>query len=320
MRNKIFILLTASALILGGCSSNSVDAEDTNENNTVISSEDEETPVGDEGEALESEDLDNSSLDATDNDSASDDESASEDDYSAQIKTEVEDVVSSSSSLTDEIDGICKLYEKYENIRMDAETQVEMDSLSLNQLYVWQAEAESLLDRINEADGSQYDAIYSSYTDWEQHVDEISQKMAYEYEGGSIQGMIIRVYSAERYRNEAVKLAEKLATINGDSDFEAPDFGPVGFYGSYDNPESCIICTEGMESGSYTLLICIKDNEDIKGYITGPDDFGSYAFTSDDGSITGTISFKKGAGLQITEAPDDCPVPAGSATIYDGAY
>ena len=317
MRNKLFVLLTASTLVLGGCATSSVDTEDTNEENIETS---EESSIGDEGEELDIDDQEVETRDDSDDDSASEDE-AGEEDYSSQIKAEVDEVVASSSSLTDEINGICDLYDKYENLRMDGETQVEMDSLSLNLLYVWQAETESLLDRIKEADGSQYETIYATYTDWEQHVDSISEKMAYEYEGGSIQGMIITTYNAERYRNEAVKLAEKLASINGESDFEAPDFGIVGFYGSYDDLEYCVIVTEGMESGSYNLLICMKDKEDIQAYITSePDDFGSYEFTNDDGSITGTISFRGGAGLQITEAPDEYSDLVGGGIIFDEAY
>lgn len=317
MRNKLFILLTASTLVLGGCATSSVDTEDTNEENIETS---EGSSIGDEGEELDIDDTEVESDDVSDDDSASEDE-AGEEDYSTQIKAEVDEVVASSSSLTDEINGICDLYEKYENLRMDGETQVEMDSLSLNLLYVWQAETESLLDRIKEADGSQYETIYATYTDWEQYVDDISEKMAYEYEGGSIQGMIITTYSAERYRNEAVKLAEKLAVINGESDFEAPDFGIVGYYGSYDSFDTCIICTEGMEGGSYSLLICIKGKEDIQAYITEePDDFGSYEFTNDDGSIKGTISFKGGAGMQITEAPDEYSDLIGTGFVFDEVY
>lgn len=317
MRNKLFILLTASTLVLGGCATSSVDTEDTNEENIETS---EGSSIGDEGEELDIDDTEVESDDVSDDDSASEDE-AGEEDYSTQIKAEVDEVVASSSSLTDEINGICDLYEKYENLRMDGETQVEMNSLSLNLLYVWQAETESLLDRIKEADGSQYETIYATYTDWEQYVDDISEKMAYEYEGGSIQGMIITTNSAERYRNEAVKLAEKLAVINGESDFEAPDFGIVGYYGSYDNLDTCIICTEGMESGSYSLLICIEGKEDIQAYFTAEsNDFGSYEFTNDDGSIKGTISLKSGAGMQITEAPDEYSDLIGTGFVFDEVY
>lgn len=321
MRNKIFILLTASALVLGGCSTPSVDAEDTNEENVETSSEDGEDQIGDAGEGLESDetatDTDEVSEEGSD-DEASDDESLGEEDYSAQIKTEVEEVVSSASSMTDEIEGICELYEKYDNLRMEAETQTEMNVLSENQIVVWQTEAESILDRIKEADEAQYNDTFEMYTDWEKHVGEISSKMAYEYEGGSIQGMIITTYCAERYRKEAVVLAEKLAEIKGESDFEAPDFGPVGFYGSYDDLENCVIFTEGMESGSYSVLIC-ANGEEIHGYATETDDPTLFDFASDDDSVTGSLSFKNGAAVQIKESTVDS-LPAGGAMIFDGAY
>ena len=322
MRNKLLVLLTASTILLGGCSTAAVETDDSNETPNVETT-DEETPSADEDTTTEEDtslsgDLEEGENEETTEDDSSEDSVLSIDEYESQIESEVEEAVSSASSLTDEIDKICSLSDQYEMMLNNVETQAEMNLISQCPLLVWNIEAESLLDRIKEADADEYKIADELFSEFEETSYDMAEKMAYEYDGGSIQAMIINGYLSELYRNQALELACRLAEINNDTEFEAPDFGPTGIYGEYLENEY-LIFTIGMEDGSYNVLIHRDGEDDIIGTAieTGEEDV--YDFTSEDGSISGTLELGLSATLTVTESTDS-NIKVGDKLFFDGKY
>ena len=299
MKKRIFLLVMASVLAFSGCGSVGQLAEKLEKK----SSED----------VQEKDDLDSESHEGSTENGNSDVDVASESseapesgdgyEYEAQINEEVKAIVASAQDLTDELEQINNLNDKYDEMEQKAESQAEMDYLCVNGKLVWKAEAESLLERLKETEGASYDDIYAEYQNWEKYVKTMAERMSYIYEGGSIQGMIIMGNEAERYRSEAYTLASTLADLKGEVAFSFPtSVGPSGYYGDYAS-DNYLIVTESMESGSYDVLIHPEGSEEIRGSATEDEETGDLYFVSDDGNMSAFLScWSLGAGVSVTES------------------
>lgn len=297
MNKKLIVLALSSAIVLGGCAS--VSNESAEENSSLFES------------------ADISSTEESSEDSATNE---STDELSIQIEKEVNEAVSSCDSLSDELVKIGEIYDKYDSYRINASSQTEMNEKSVYGLQVWQAEVNSLLSRLKEADPSNYERnLLPEHQNWEKYVDTMSERMAYEYEGGSIQPMIIMYNKAMRYKNDAYSLASTLAELKGEVTFSLPDHEADGYYGNYDG-EDYLIINEGMESGSYSVLIHVEGKDELRGYATiNPDaDDYSLAFTSEDRTISGSVSyFVLGATFYVTESDNASFKPE---EVYDFTF
>jgi len=285
MNKKIIIFALLSAVMLGGCAS--ANNESAEESSSLFES------------------ADISAIEASAEASATNESS---DELSIQIENEVNDAVSSCDSLSDELVKIGEIYDKYDSYRMNASSQTEMNEKSVYGLQVWQAEVNSLLSRLKEADPSNYESnLLPEHQKWESYVDTMSEKMSYEYEGGSIKPMIFMYNKAMRYKKDAYSLASALADIKKEVTFTLPDQDACGYYGNYDATDYLII-NEGMESDSYSVLIHIEGKDELRGYATVNPDADDYSltFTSDDGSISGSISyFALGAAFYVAESTNE---------------
>ncbi len=299
MKKRLFLLVLAAALTFSGCGSVGQIVGKTDKTGT------EDVQKNDDADAGSSEDTAESG--STDGSISSESSEVSESgdvyEYEAQINEEVKAIVASAQDLTDELKQVNKLNDKYDEMEQDAETQAEMDNLSVNGKLVWKAEAESLLERLKETEGASYDDIYAEYQNWEKYVNTMAERMSYIYEGGSIQGMIIMGNEAERYRSEAYTLASTLADLKGEAAFSFPtSVGPSGYYGDYAS-DNYLIVTEGMESGSYNVLIHPEGSEEIRGTATEDEESGDLYFVSDDGNMSAFLScWALGAGVSVTES------------------
>lgn len=298
MKRKYLVAACVAAMILGGCGNT-----ETTENS--IFEKEPVTAVADAGQA----------------DGAASETGAgagASEDYTAEIKSEIAGIAAA-GNLSEELEMVSDRFEQYDDMRMDAETQTEMNEKSQWGTLVWVTEVESLMERIeNCGNSSAIEQIKPAFKEWSANVDAMAEKMSYIYEGGSIQGMIIQQNKAILYRNEAFALASTLADLNGDVDFTFPTRDPYGYYGDFASGEYLIL-TEGMESGSYNVLISKKDAGEITGYgfQADGDAFGStdgeLTFASDDDSVSGTLSYSAmGANLSVTESTNDA-FPAGSS-------
>lgn len=300
MKKKILAAMFALAVMATACGAN--ETEVMNDDTTPLIKEPISTEAADNG------------------DPAAEDASASDEngpvDYTDEIVEKVNEIVASSDSLSDELVKINELYESYRDIEAAAESQAEMNYLCQFPVTVWKEELSSLLDRIRKADQNAYDDIYPSYEEWLDNVNDIAYKMSYEYEGGSIQGAMQSFYSGLCYRNEAYVMASTLADLNDVVDFSLPERDAVGYYGLIDQNDHLII-TEGMESGSYNILIHIDGKEELKGSATLNEN-GDFDFDDYEHGISGTVSYwHLGATFNVTEADGTIVSPGES---YEFTY
>lgn len=305
MKKSLVMALVAAAMLLGGCSGKAPAATtDTasNDNTETVTEESEDTSSEDTEEA--------------------EDDIESDEDLTVQIQGEVSDIIQKSASLSEELVGVNKLYDKYEKLCTNAENQTEMNQLSQWRTLVWKTEIKGLLERIEEKDVTYYEEIFPKYQEWEDYVTDMAEKMSYTYEGGSIYPSMVAYNEAMRCKNEAYGLASALAGIIKEDGFVFPDSTRCGFYGDY-TKDSYLIITEGMESGSYNILIHIDDSKVISGTgeVEDAADSDTYLlFTSEDGKVKGTVSHDVlGSDFNVTES-DGSVVKTGDSYSFSFRY
>ncbi|MCR5156077.1 MAG: hypothetical protein K6C96_05315 [Butyrivibrio sp.] len=292
MKKKLVAVALAAVFVLGGCVKGSEPAQDSMFEQVGQSSETGEETADTAGQN----DAGSGEEGAATGDEVTTESCTSEnagDDYTEQIRSEIADITATSESLSAELVNVNKLYDKYDELRMNAPDQTSINLLSKWGTQVWKDEVASLLSRIQEKDPMIYSEIQPDYEKWERYVPSMAEKMSETYKEGSIYAMIYNYNEAMRYKQKAFSLASTLADLNDDVAFELPDSTPCGYYGDYDGDHYLII-TEGMENGSYDILIHIDDSKVIKGWATTDDYPGGVQvlrFNSDDGNVAGTIDF-----------------------------
>ena len=157
---------------------------------------------------------------------------------------------------------------------------------------VWEDEVTSLMDRLKDEAGDNYENIRSEHENWLKYVPSMAEKMTYVYEGGSIYPTMYSYNEAMRFKREAYTLASTLADIRGDVAFSFPDNTPCGYYGDYAG-NNYLIITDGMENGSYDILVHISDDKKLRGWGLQEDapESSFITFTSDDGAVEGRIDY-----------------------------
>lgn len=263
--------------------------------------------------------LEESSLDASSTETSAP-ENASEDyssnDYSSQIKAEIDTAIT--DSLSDELKNIDEIYNKYYEIEQNATDQTQMNESSQWGTLVWKYESAKLLERIKEKSPTNYDDILSEYETWEKYIPSMVEKMSSFYENESIYSTIYSYNEAMRYRQKAFCLASTLADFMGDSNFTLPDSSMCGYYGDY-IANSYLIITEGMENGSYNIIIHIDNSKELRGYATlykYPGDKDVLLFTSEDESVKGTIDyFEPDATFYVSETDNAVVYPEEAFTF-----
>ncbi|WP_022765203.1 hypothetical protein [Butyrivibrio sp. XPD2006] len=305
MKNKIILALIATAFVMSGCGK---DASVPADNSSVFEKVDQNTGANAEsgdgaGENAAESGNENADANAADNnsenaaDSTADESAADTDDYTEQIKSEV--AALAQDSLSDELAAVNKLYDKYADLTANAPDQTAMNCLCQWGTVVWEDEVTSLLDRLKEEDGGNYDSLHSEYENWLKYVPSMSEKMTYVYEGGSIYPTMHSYNEAMLFKREAYVLASTLADIRKDVAFSFPDNTPCGYYGDYAS-DTYLIITEGMESGSYNIRIHLDGDKDLRGWGSQEDapESSFITFTSDDGTVEGRIDcFALGASF-----------------------
>ena len=279
MKKKILLAMVAAVLAMGGCGGSGEESLPTVESKAIEATDKSETAQ------------DKSETDAA-NDGAQAQNNEDADSYEAQIKAEIAEIAKGSDSLSKELVGVNELYAKYDDMRANAQDQATMNELCKYGTQVWKAETTSLLGRIKEKDASVYGEIFSEYEKWESHVPFMAEKMSENYKDGSIYPTIYAYNEAMRYKRKAYTLASTLADITKEMDFGYPDSTRCGFYGDYEG-SSYLTITEGMESGTYNIVIHIDDTKELRGWgevEDAPDSDTYLLFTSDDNTVTGYVS------------------------------
>jgi len=290
MKKKMLLVMIAAVLALGGCGGSDEESLPTIEGMPIVTGEQNsaDAATGENGTNV-----------ATGENGAQD--NAGTDSYEDK-----------------ELVSVNELYAKYDGMRADAQDQATMNVVSGYGTQVWKAEVASLLERIKETDMSFYGEIFPEYQRWEKQVPFMTEKMSETYKDGSIYPTMYAYNEAMRYKKEAYDLACTLADIIKEVDFVFPDSTRCGFYGDYEG-SSYLTITEGMERGTYDIVIHIDDTKELRGFgevEDAPDSDTYLFFTSDDGTVKGFVSHSNlEASLYVTETDNSVVGPEGAYTF-----
>lgn len=246
-------------------------------------------------------------------------------DYSEQIKADVDYMVSTSSSLQEELENIDKIIEKYNPLAEAAQTQSEMNIASGWFYTIWDTELNSLWSRFtNTADEQTKDTILTEQRNWISMKEEvILLSIGTRDENGSMYPLLQNSLLEDITKNRSYIIAKKLADLNGEA-FVLPETSSK--YGLFvDNEGTGVVysslITRQSFDGNEEAVISIYRQGEITGTFTDNGN-GELAFTSDDESIKGIIQINgwDGASFRITEASDGSPFTTGEEFLFPIAF
>ena len=209
-------------------------------------------------------------------------------DYSEQIKADVDYMVSTSSSLQEELENIDKIIEKYNPLAEAAQTQVEMNIASGWFYTIWDTELNSLWSRFtNTADEQTKDTVLTEQRNWISMKEEvILLSIGTRDENGSMYPLLQNSLLEDITKNRSYLIAKKLADLNGEA-FVLPESSSK--YGLFVDNEgtgdvySSLITRQSFD-GNEEAVISIYRQGEITGTFTDNGN-GELSFISDDESI-----------------------------------
>ncbi len=230
-------------------------------------------------------------------------------DYTENIRSDVDYVASSSSSLQNELKHIDEITKKYALLLDSAQTQQEMNVSSQWLYVVWDTELNHLWNRFcNLADPETKERVLAEQRNWVSMKDEVTLLcIGSREESGSIYSLLWNSLWEEKTKNRAYFLANELAKIQGEP-FVMPD-APTKYGLFVDNQGageiySSLVTRQG-QMGEDEAMISLYRQGEIKGSFADNGN-GELMFTSDDGSVHGMIRINgwDGAVFEVTEATD----------------
>ena len=248
-----------------------------------------------------------------------------ENDYTEDIKADVSYMVLHSESLQKELKNIEKITEKYTVLSEKAETQGEMN-LSSRWLYViWDTELNNLWSRFSSlADQETKERVLEEQRNWIAMKEEaVLLSIGTSEENGSMYPLLQNSYLEEITKNRAYVIANELAKIKGES-FVMPEKSAK--YGLFvDNQGtgsvySSLITRQGLEGEDEALISIYREGETKGTFVDNGN--GELAFTSDDGSVKGTIKINgwDGASFKVTETSGEAVFSAGEEVNFPFAF
>ena len=246
-------------------------------------------------------------------------------DYSEDIKADVDNVVSGSASLQDELENIENIVKKYTPLAQAAETQTEMNLSSRWFFDIWDTELNNLWSRFSDlADSQTKEKILTEQRNWIDMKEEVTLLDIGSYEeNGSMYPLLQNSYLEEITKNRAYVIANELAKIKGES-FVMPEKSAK--YGLFvDNQGtgsvySSLITRQGLEGEDEALISIYREGETKGTFVDNGN--GELAFTSDDGSVKGTIKINgwDGASFKVTETSGEAVFSAGEEVNFPFAF
>ena len=246
-------------------------------------------------------------------------------DYSEDIKADVDNVVSGSASLQDELENIENIVKKYTPLAQAAQTQTEMNLSSRWFFDIWDTELNNLWSRFSDlADPQTKEKILTEQRNWIDMKEEVTLLDIGSYEeNGSMYPLLQNSYLEEITKNRAYVIANELAKIKGES-FVMPEKSAK--YGLFvDNQGtgsvySSLITRQGLEGEDEALISIYREGETKGTFVDNGN--GELAFTSDDGSVKGTIKINgwDGAGFKVTETSGEAVFSAGEEVNFPFAF
>lgn len=232
-------------------------------------------------------------------------------DYSEDIKADIDRVVSSSTSLQNELENVEKIFQKYDMLARKAQSQNEMNQASNWLFAVWDTELNNLWNRFSiSAEQQTKEKILADQRNWIDMKEEaILETIGSSEENGSMYPMLVNAFLEEITRNRAYVLANELAKIKGES-FVMPEKSKYGLFVDNQGTGSIYstLITRQSESGDDEAYIGIYRLGVVEGTFVDNGN-GELSFTSNDSDsriVKGVIKINgwDGASFTVTEAPE----------------
>ena len=246
-------------------------------------------------------------------------------DYTEDIKADVASVVSNASSLQEELENINTITQKYTLLAESALTQGEMNVASQWLYVIWDTELNNLWSRFSSlAVQDTKEKVLEEQRNWIAMKEEVTLiLLGSQEENGSMYPMLVNSLWEEKTKNRAYFIANKLAQIKGET-FAMPEVSTK--YGLFvDNQGTGAVCssllTQQSWEGEDEAIISVYRLCEIEGRFIDNGN-GNLDFTSDDGSIKGTIQINgwDGATFEVTETIGAVPVSVGDKFEFPCAF
>ena len=246
-------------------------------------------------------------------------------DYTEDIKADVAYVVSNSSSLQEELKNIDTITQKYTLLAESALTQGEMNVASQWLYVIWDTELNNLWSRFSSlAVQDTKEMVLEEQRNWIAMKEEVTlMSLGSQEENGSMYPMLVNSLWEENTKNRAYFIANELAQIKGES-FTMPEKSTK--YGLFvDNQGtgavySSLITQQSWEGEDKAIISVYRLGEIEGSFIDNGN--GNLDFTSDDGSIKGTIQINgwDGATFEVTETIGAVPFSVGEKFEFPFAF
>lgn len=246
-------------------------------------------------------------------------------DYTEDIKADVAYVVSNSSSLQEELKNIDTITQKYTLLAESAQTQGEMNVASQWLYVIWDTELNNLWSRFSSlANQDTKEMVLEEQRNWIAMKEEVTlMSLGSQEENGSMYPMLVNSLWEEKTKNRAYFIANELAQIEGES-FAMPEASTK--YGLFvdnqgtDAVYSSLITRQSWEGEDEAIISVYRLGEIEGSFIDNGN--GNLDFTSDDGSIKGTIQINgwNGATFEVTETIGAVPFSVGEKFEFPFAF
>ena len=237
-------------------------------------------------------------------------------DYTEDIEADVAYVVSNASSLQEELENINTITSKYALLSESALTQGEMNVASQWLYVIWDTELNNLWSRFSSlADQDTKEKVLEEQRNWIAMKEEVTlRSLGTREENGSMYPMLVNALWEEYTKNRAYFIANELAKISKES-FTMPELSTK--YGLFvdnqgtDSVYSSLITRQDWEGEEEAIISIYRLGKAEGNFVDNGN--GELAFTSDDGSIKGTIQISgwNGATFEVTEVIGESPFSVG---------
>jgi uncharacterized protein YecT (DUF1311 family) len=297
MKKRILFILMASTIAFAGCSKDDIEVD-----SGVVT-------TGGEAEQNNEETVDSPAEDAEESE-----------DYTEKIKSEVAEAASS-KSVQEEIDTIAALSKKYDELRMNSDTQTEMNENSQWEYLIWDEELNSLWSRMSdELDSTTKEKVLERQRVWVAKKDNAAEQLSAIYQEGSIYPMILNGEQANITRRRVYVLANEYAKFKGET-FSMPARDNTGYFvdtqGTSDEYSTMTIA-EGMEGDSLDITVSLHKIGELTGF--GEATANGITFESYDGNVKATIGISYDGASFTVDAASDSIVEAGESCKFDIAF
>lgn len=222
MKKRVYLAIFALTFgLCAGCGNKEADSDISGTEDTVFQTEEplelsgtgnidlsEENKDSGEENADSSEENNGSGEEDTDIESTDTQEIDFTRDYSEDIKKDVDDVVSASASLQEELENIHTLSEQYEAIAQTAQTQGEMNMSSGWFLKIWDTELNNLWSRFSDsADAQTKEKVLAEQRSWNSMKEEVAQEsLGFSEENGSMYSLLVNFFRKKLQKTEPTSL------------------------------------------------------------------------------------------------------------------